>query len=88
MSAVKGKDQKRIRLTIHGKEYEFPPESRYRDVTAKAAEQDPDSGAAQALLILENNKLREVCKLSETERGLVMVSGDAYHYSKNSLFKN
>ena len=60
MSAVKGKDQKRIRLTIHGKEYEFPPESRYRDVTAKAAEQDPDSGAAQALLILENNKLREM----------------------------
>ena len=60
MSAVNGKDQNRIRLTIHGKEYTVPAESRYRDVAAKAAAQDPDSGAGTALLILENNKLREM----------------------------
>ena len=38
--------------------------------------------------VKRNGKLRELCKLSETERGLVMVGGDAFHYNKNALFKN
>ena len=38
--------------------------------------------------VKRNGKLREVCTLSEMERGFVMVGGDAFHYNKNTLFKN
>ena len=44
-----------------------------------------DSGVFR---VRKNGKLREKCKLSETERGLVMVGSDAFHYSKNTLYKN
>jgi hypothetical protein len=44
-----------------------------------------DSGVFR---VTRGGKLREVCKLGETERGLVMVGSDAFHYSKNSLQKN
>lgn len=38
--------------------------------------------------VRRSGKLGELCKLGETERGLVMVGSDAFHYNKNTLYKN
>lgn len=51
----------------------------------KAAYLLTDSGVYR---VRRNGKLHEICKLGETERGLVMVGSDAFHYNKNTLIKN
>ena len=38
--------------------------------------------------VKRNGKLKELCELSEMERGLVMVGGDTFHYNKHTLSKN
>ena len=38
--------------------------------------------------VRRSGKLSRVCELSETERGLVMVGSDAFHYGKTALNKN
>ncbi len=80
--------------------YEISAYGKNNKVAASAqTEQHPLSvfcNGKQAFLLTDtgvyrvkrNGKLREVCTLSEMERGFVMVGGDAFHYNKNTLFKN
>ena len=40
------------------------------------------------LKVRRRGKLREVCRFEETERGLLLVGSDVFHFNKKTLYKN
>jgi len=49
-----------IRLSIAGKEYVFPADLCYRDIVQRVAQEDASVVPGEVLLVLENNRLREL----------------------------